>query len=303
MTGLDAFGGYCMSNGCGDCDGACVGTATGERCMAACTRDDECRVDEGYICDPAWHACVMPNATAIVPRACPAPRGIGRDPQFAPAVIAEPPAVAVDACGDCSTMVVAAGAHRVSIDRGLGGYGSAQRTIAYRASGRPVTVSRRDESLPLHLSTPAIAVDVRRKWIYIAYVRGARDGVWDLVLAASKDGVTWSYARIGDDPPCALHAVPTLAVDGRGTLHVAWYDTRGGHGRFAHATCGAGLVKCTQRGRINDVPFAAFSTVPGVNDAATLVVDGNVLRASWTQAIDEDGSMISRSFRAEAKLR
>ncbi|MBA3393330.1 MAG: exo-alpha-sialidase, partial [Deltaproteobacteria bacterium] len=81
-------GGYCAA-ACGapgtTCDAACVSTVRdGELCMASCTRDTDCRAAEGYVCDREWKACVIPNTTAIIPRACPAPRGIGRDPGFTP---------------------------------------------------------------------------------------------------------------------------------------------------------------------------------------------------------------------------
>lgn len=400
MTGLHAFGGYCMSAGCDACDGACVGTERGELCMAACTRDADCRANEGYVCDPAWKACVMPNATALVPRACPAPRGIGRDPQFAPtaaigdalqasAVLVDgrlvtitggrlardaarfykvwsgegvlfatskdgvtwSASLALDPCSDCSPTVVAAGGavhvmfaneglrvrtsrdggktfgaastlstgdrasatvgadgrmHVVTVEGGLGGYGSAHRRIQYIA-GKATTVSQRDETLPYHFATPSIAVDARRRWLYIAYVRGGRDGRWDLVLIASKDaGKTWTRTRIGDDPPCALHAVPRLALDPTtGTLHVAWYDTRGETARFAHAACKPGLATCTQLGRINDVPFAGFSTVPGkwIDDATLLVDDKRrQLHAVWTQPVADGAKIIPRVFHAVSKL-
>lgn len=376
--------------------------------MAACTRDADCRANEGYVCDAAWKACVMPNATAIVPRVCPAPRGIGRDPQFAPTekiVDANQSASAIASDGrivtftrgrdpslaqsagvfyatwrdagvmfatsvdgatwsapikldeaDARSIVVASGksvhvlfahegmrmrtsrdggktfdaartvlaggygnatidaagrVHVVAIDGGpLGAFGSANQRIQYTNGGKPITVSRRDEVLPFYFANPSIAVDSRRKWIYVAYVRGGRDAVWDLVLAASKDGgATWTRTRIGDEPACAIHMVPNLALDPTtGTLHVAWYDARGDKGRFAHATCGAGLAKCTQVGRINDVPFAALSTVrenaTWIGDAETLLIDDKrrTLHASWTQPVDDAGKIVARVFHAKAKL-
>lgn len=386
--------------------------------MAACTRDADCRATEGYVCDRQWSACVMPNSTSIVPRTCPAPRGIGRDPAFAPTtVIADANQAAaivvdgklvsssqqkrdpslvrvrgtyvaaratnegvvietssdaaswsqpttIDPCTSCSPKLVAGGEvvfaltaseglrvrasrdagktwsapvtalaagygnavvggdgrlHVVGIDGGpLGAYGSAHQRVLYtvstdggRSFARAIVVSRRDEVLPFYFSNPSIAVDPRRKRIYIAYVRGGRDGVWDLVLATSKNtGATWTRTRIGDDPPCAIHMVPNLALDPRtGTLHVAWYDGRGEHGRFAHATCTVGLAKCTQVGRINDVPFASLSTVrhhaTWIGDAATLVVDDarRELHAVWTQPVGGlGGAGIARVFHAKAKL-
>ena len=438
LSGLHAFGGYCASAGCAACEGACVGTPRGELCMAPCARDADCRASEGYVCDPTWKACVMPNAAAIVPRTCPAARGIGRDPQFAPSAalvdanessavatadgglvvvhakgsslgvthvdiagraaqratfeaassIANPflardasgtlyatwsstagamlskskdgvqwsAPLTIDPCSDCRSIVVAGASavhamfahegmrvrtsrdggnqfgaastilggygnatvgvdgrmHVVAIDGSpLGAFGSANQRIQYSAGfGKPITVSRRDETLPFYFANPSIAVDSRRKWIYIAYVRGGRDAVWDIVLAASKDGGrTWKRSRIGDDPPCAIHMVPNLALDPRtGTLHLAWYDSRGEQPRFAHATCTPGLAKCTQLGRINDVPFATLSTVRDnatwIGDYETLIVDDKrrMLHAVWTQPVEEAGKVVSRVFHAKAKL-
>lgn len=431
LTGLHAFGGYCASTGCDACDGACVGTPRGELCMARCERDTDCRADEGYVCDAAWHACVMPNTTAIVPRTCPAARGIGRDPQFAPtatiadasessaalapggglviahategaiaitrldvhgratpgptlgpgahpfvaraggavyaawtapsglviahspdgAAWSEPRAIAP--CTDCRATVVGAGAavhvvfadeglrvrtsrdggttfgpaavllpgasgdaaigadgrlHAVAIDGGpLGAFGSANQHIVYTAAGgKPITVSRRDELLPFYFAIPSIAVDSRRKWLYIAYVRGGRDAVWELVLAASKDaGKTWTRRTIGDG--CAIHMVPTLALDTTtGALHVTWYDSRGEHPRFAHAACTPGLARCTQLGRINDTPLATLTTVrhaaSWIGDRETLLVDAErrTLHAVWAQPVAGAGR--ARVFHAKAKL-
>ena len=66
--------GYCTSS-CEACDGGtCIDLwSRGERCLAKCTSDSACRVEEGYFCDPVWHACAIPNSTVILPRACAAP--------------------------------------------------------------------------------------------------------------------------------------------------------------------------------------------------------------------------------------
>ena len=79
---------------------ACVETArAGEVCAKACTADAECRVDEGYVCDPVWHACLLPNMAAIVPKQCPAPAGLRDDEAF----------------GASEALSTAAGAGRVSV--------------------------------------------------------------------------------------------------------------------------------------------------------------------------------------------
>lgn len=460
--------------------------------MASCTSDADCRAAEGYVCDREWKACVIPNTTAIIPRACPAPRGIGRDPGFAPSTqlstasspgasqlapsavitpdgslvtiygtrtgspagtvpglarldplgrptldtpivsprmhhadpwlardargnlfaawlgfdadgthreialttsrdagrtwstpvaVHEPDACAAtspDRGGPCLSPILArpmvvggpdpgrrgaqlvhlmyaaaglrvrtsddggktfgpartalAGSYgnatvgadgrlyAVAIEGGAGaGFGTGEHRIHYtvsadggRSFARPITVSRRDETLPYFFANPSIAVDTRRRWLYIAYVRGGRDARWDLVIAASKDGgQTWSRTRIGDDPACAIHMVPNLALDPTtGKLHLAWYDSRGPDARFAHAVCGPGATRCTQLGRINDLPFAALSTTRdgarSIGDHQALVVDDKrrTLHAVWTQPVaGPDGTITSRIFHARAKLR
>src|SRR5690606_2091991 len=101
------------------------------------------------------------------------------------------------------------------IGSALGAFGSAHHTVEYAASvdggasfRSRVRVSGHDELLPFHFARPAIAIDTRRKWIYVAYVRGGRDAAWDIVLATSKDGgSTWKRTRLAGDG-CAIHMVP-----------------------------------------------------------------------------------------------
>ena len=97
--------------------------------------------------------------------------------------------------------------------------------------------------------------------------------------------------------------VPQLALDPtRGTLHVAWYDNRGG-GRFAHASCTptfASGPKCTQLGAINDAPFSLTAerlTPASIGERATLIVDDKrrTLHAVWAQS--------GQVLHASAKLR
>jgi len=99
-------GGYCASSCGASCDGSCVDTVLfGEQCLAACVRDADCRVRDGYTCDPVWHACTLPNTTAVVPRQCPA-SGPERDASFAPA---QAIAVGRDPAAAGSAVVFAAG--------------------------------------------------------------------------------------------------------------------------------------------------------------------------------------------------
>lgn len=197
-----------------------------------------------------------------------------------------------------------------------GDFGSTSHTVDYASSSdggatftKPSRVSAPGEALPFFFSNPAIAVDDKRGWIYVAYTRGGHDGLWDIVVAASRDGQTWTRTRIGDDPACATHMVPNVALDPTtGTLHVAWYDSRGEHGRFAHATCPAGAATCTQTGAINDVPFGALTTVrhasTWIGEYEGLLVDDRrrVLHAVWTEPVTEGGAVVSRIFHATTRL-
>lgn len=207
--------------------------------------------------------------------------------------------------------------HVVTIAGGpLGAFGSAQHAVQYAASSdggetfsQPVAVSARDELLPYFFSNPSVAVDVRRRWIYAAYVRGGRDARWDIVVAASKDGgATWKRTTVAGDG-CAIHMVPNLALDERtGRLHLAYYDSEGAPGRFVHASCGPGVTRCTVHGAINSVPFATLSTTrdpkKSVGERATLVVDEQrrLLHAVWAQRVDDAGTPATRIFHAQARL-
>ena len=427
-------GGSCAA-ACGNCSGTCVElTRHGEQCLASCRADSECRVDEGYLCDRAWQACMPANAAAIVARDCGSPTGIARDPSFVPPVelgegsapsailgadgsliamygiagglevaridganriarspvsspgahptlarsgtkllaawsaeravllatsadegktwsqpinVAEPgedatrPSVVAGRgvvyvayasqglrgrasrdggatfeapvtalFGAHGELAVAADGtlHAIAIDGSpLGAFGSGNQRVDYAWSRDGRTFVRKrlsiaGEALPFYFANPQVALDDRRKWTYVAYTRGHREGRWDIALAATRDlGKTWVRARIGDDPACAIHAVPNLAVDPvTGALHVTWYDSRGM--RYAHASCGAGLAGCRQHGRINDKPLATFSLLPGKSIAEhdALVVDGarRTLHAVWMQPTAAG----IRVFHARAKL-
>jgi hypothetical protein len=179
------------------------------------------------------------------------------------------------------------------------GYGSANQRVEYTVSeggstkfARAKAVSVAGEKLPYFGARPALVVDAERKWIYVVYVRGGRDGRWDLVVAASKSGgENWVRTRIGDTPACALHLTPDAALDAKGRLHVSWYDGRGA-GRYARATCKLGAASCSPQGRINDLPFVGFTAMRdsdrSVGTRATLLVDSarKALHAIWAQPTD-----------------
>ncbi len=208
--------------------------------------------------------------------------------------------------------------HIVTLNGGpRGAFGSAQHAIEYTSSSdrgatfaKPVRVSGHEEMLPFFFSNPSLVVDNTRKLLYAVYVRGGRDAKWDLMLAVSKDrGATWKRSKLAGDG-CAIHMVPNLALDAKtGTLHVAYYDTVGARGRFVHASCAPGGVKCKRHGAINTLPFAALSTVRHsprwIGEYQTLVVDEKRrrLHAVWSQVVDEGGTKMSRIFHSVAKLK
>lgn len=441
---------------CGDGDGGvCVEYPTRDVCRARCTRNAECRADEGYACDPVWKGCVLANAPTIAPLACPPPTGFGRDPAFgAPlalggnaaepagvlagdgsviAVLEDPgtrrlrvarvdvaraqvveselatgwglPAIARE--GDVVHVAMASGTQvaltssrdrgttwsppvviaeracttgacapaiaigsdpqrrrvlyvayaegggirvRASRDGGAtfgapttalpasraslaisgdgtlhvvalrgsvrGSYGAGDHEILYASStnagrsfGKPLAISRTGERLPFYFGTPRIEVDSARKWIYIAYTRGGRDGRWDLALVAIKDlRKPWIRTRLGDDGSCpATYLAPQLALDpATGALHLAWYDSRGP--RYAHGACFEGLRACRQLGRLDAEPWPGLSLAPGrplsPSESTALLVDGRrrLLHAVWSQPVGSSSAPEARIFHAKAKL-
>jgi len=208
--------------------------------------------------------------------------------------------------------------HVVALDPGTAvpGFGSADHRILYTTSsdnGRTFAkaqrLSDRDDRLPFFGAIPAVAVDTKRKQVYAAYVRGGRDAVWELVIAASKrDGKNvWKRTRAGGDG-CATQLAPALALDPTtGTLHVGWYDNRGG-GRYARATCRTGAAACTEQGAISDARFAVFALdrdpPRALGDTSALVIDvkRRALYAVWTQPVIDDGRVVTRILRATATL-
>ncbi len=198
---------------------------------------------------------------------------------------------------------------------GRGSYGAGDHEILYTTSSdggrsflrRPLSISRSGERVPFYFGTPRIEVDSARRWVYVAYVRGGRDGKWDLVIAATKDkGKTWVRKQLGNELACAAtNLAVQLALDPTtGVLHLGWYDSRGN--RFAHGVCADGLRWCRQLGRINDTPFAGLSLARhgslAASESTAIVVDGKrrALHAVWSQAVGEQPE--SRIFHARAKL-
>src|SRR5262245_60441082 len=178
LTCLATPGGYCASP-CGTgCDGACVATArAGEQCLARCASDRDCRIAEGYVCDPAWHACMVPNYGAVVPRACREPVGIGRDPAFAPSDV-------LGAGAQPSSVILDDGA-LVAVFTASDGLAVARIDLSGRVGLAPLPAPRARHADPWR------ARDARGT-LYAAWQAADADRA-EIALARSRDGgATWS---------------------------------------------------------------------------------------------------------------
>jgi len=198
-------GGYCTAP-CGVTGSACAGVCVenpraGELCLAKCTTDAECRANEGYVCDPVAKACMMPNSGTIVPKACPAMAGFGRNPAFAPSVALstasslgiyqfEPSAVVTDDGGLVALYVTRS---RISDGNTLGlaridNAGRVSPDLQF-ATGKPSNFD------------PWLARDARGKLYAVWLGFEGRGQNQEIGLATSSDrGLTWSKPIAVHDP-------------------------------------------------------------------------------------------------------
>jgi hypothetical protein len=236
-------GGYCGSLcgvGAGACDGTCVETGrAGELCLKSCTRDADCRADEGYVCDPEWHACAVPNMAAIRPKQCPLV-GAARDPAFGTseamsgtatpgAYQFEPSGVTTDQ-GSAVAMYITRGSmfegNVLAVSRSAGGLD--QPIVGTQVKGDKQS-----------MFDPWLARD-RAGTIYaVWYQFDGRDQNGAIVMATSADrGATWSDPAVVDDPAdCAdpehgCFDKPMIAIGpgplGRGEATYIFYSAEGG---------------------------------------------------------------------------
>src|SRR5262249_22751188 len=149
-----------------------------------------------------------------------------------------------------------------------------------------------------------LLADLDKGLLYVVYPVGTPDGKWDIILATSKDGgQTWSRATVNDDgAPCANHMAPTAVLDSSGKIHITWFDNRSGKGSLAYASCASGGTKCTPNEAVSDAPFTSYgfgrNSTSWLGDYNTLMYDAKkkLLRAVWTQTVDENGVATSRIF-------
>ena len=164
--------------------------------------------------------------------------------------------------------------HLVAV--GIGGTqekGSTQNAVWYTTSadggktvGAPVRINPSNQPVPFE--QPVVATGNGR--VHVAYVAGTPDGAWDIYLATSTDGKTWTRTKLNDEPEsCATHFHPAIAIDrASDRVFVGWYDGRFAPyaGLIAMTTCAgdpAAASRCTANEAISDTPF--FATTDRTN--------------------------------------
>jgi len=115
----------------------------------------------------------------------------------------------------------------------------------------------------------------------------------DIVLASSSDGgASWSpKARVNDDPPRFDNALPSVAVDGSGNVHVAWYDRRDdpvcgvlAHTYWAFSTDGGASFRPSRRLSTQSGLWEEIQYTGNIGDHLAVAAAGNQAYVLWTQA-------------------
>ena len=199
--------------------------------------------------------------------------------------------------------------------RDAGAWGSVDNKVVYvmstdgKSFGPTLTASAPGEPVPFYFLNPTIAVDDRGGWVYVAYAAGTPDGKWDIQLAATRDGgKSWKRTKVNDDATCASHMVPNLAIDpAGGTLHLTYFENRGGKGHLAYTTCKPAGGPCAPAVRASP-DMAAYELVrhssKWLGEYGSLVVDPKrkLLHSVWTHTVQEREHAIARLRHATRKL-
>ncbi len=232
--------------------------------MKRCARDADCRADEGYLCDPQWKACLVPNSATIMPRQCPAPSGPAHDVAFAPSTqlstAASPglsqldPAAIVSSTG---AITVLFSSRPQAIGQSL--LGGGHEIIDAPFSAATGAGSRGGE--------PALARDAKGT-LYAAWVVGATEAAAPHVrlTRSTNAGVTWSAPMIVSSPgdctgDAACVARPMIVV-GKDVLYVI-YSAAGGLRVRSSRDGGATLSQ-------------AVTALEGIHASATIGIDGRL---------------------------
>jgi len=154
----------------------------------------------------------------------------------------------------------------------------------------------------LYTSGPATQYRIDTAWHTPSSGDIGRDAR-DIVLMSSANGTNWDPARtiVNDDPPRFDNAVPEVAVDNAGRVHVSWYDHRddtaeGLLTNVYHAWSDDGGATFSPAEKLNDGPATNYNLVGSPGEHAALVSNGSSVYAAfhdgrngtvdaWTQVI------------------
>lgn len=201
--------------------------------------------------------------------------------------------------------------------RAAGAFGDPDGAIEYVSSldggktfSKATRVSAPGQTIPGLFVNPQVAVDAKKKLIYVVYATGTPDARWDIMLATSKDGgASWTQVKVNDDESCANHMLPEVLLDPKtGKVHVFWIENRSGKGDAAYTVCDSGGAACGANERVSDEPFVAYALSRHSNkwlgeyNSFLLDEKRRVLHAVWGQMVEEDGGPTVRIFHASAKL-
>lgn len=134
---------------------------------------------------------------------------------------------------------------------------------------------------PAFQTLPSLAVD-RNGAIYFAWQDYRRNQA-DIYFAKSVDGgkTVTRNLRVNDDVGRAGQLYPSLAVDARGTLYLAWHDFRKGNQDIYFSRSADGGQTFSRNIRVNDDPETAgqFNPSLAVDDEGAVYVAWHDLRA------------------------
>jgi MYXO-CTERM domain-containing protein len=126
--------------------------------------------------------------------------------------------------------------------------------------------------------------------LYLVYAAGPPTSQrWDVRMTWSDNrGATFaaSSITINDDPSCAIHILPTAAIDADDRLHVAWYDNRFGleAGGYYYSVWDPVAGSPSPSQFVSDATFAYSTETRASNRLglyAGLAVDGTSIYATW----------------------
>jgi len=218
-------GGYCASAcgvGHGTCDGTCIDTRDGELCVKSCSSDRDCRVDDGYLCDRQWHACLVPNFASVIVKQC--STQTGRDLAFGESELLSGGVAGIAQRAPAAVLTDVGGlitSYTTSSPDGGG-------TLAISRVDGPGLVSHELPLVPGRTEQlePRLARD--RKGTVYAVWHGSGEAGGEIDLASSADrGATWTTPiAIHDLADCSADARDcfdrALLVAGKDTLHVLY---------------------------------------------------------------------------------